>query len=384
MNIAYLTEMADSVCRRTGLKRRMIVYEGNEFRAGRCDQVLTSLRPEPDDVVFFYFMGHGWNNSETEEPMLLFKTEGQSPGMANSRNLKAIYEQLRRKGNRLILVFGESCNSAINDRSRAKKGSGVVMNVSVFSAEQLRNLFLRSRMTVLLHTCKRNQKSNSSEDGGWFFTSFLDQFKQATAANSRQPARWESLLSASAKATAAYAHEQGAVQEPVFRIETQAVVASGRQTKPPATASELVSTSVQKEANRPEVTTPAGGNVCDINRTAFNAVRSHLSYLEAFRAKVTKMNSEEAADEFRHYYSPDRQVFFQQLAQKLNVTQLEPAEAAWFADVGKETSELLEETAYYLDDPHFRNNAYSKLAVPIDNMRSMVDRLQNLLRRCRN
>ena len=165
MNISYLTEMADEVCKSTGMTNKMAVYKGKDFLASRYDQVISSFRPEPNDVVFFYFMGHGWNNSESEEPMLLFRAAGQSPGAANSRNLKVVFEQLRRKGSRLTLAFGESCNSAINDRSRAKPGGGRVMNASEIKVEQLRNLFLKSRAAILLHTCKRGQKSNSAKMG---------------------------------------------------------------------------------------------------------------------------------------------------------------------------------------------------------------------------
>lgn len=398
MNIAYLTEVADSICRTTGLKNRMTVYKGSDFLASRCDQVLTALRPEPNDVVFFYFMGHGWNNSETEEPMLLFKASGQSPGLTNSRNLKAVFEQLRRKGNRLTLAFGESCNSAINDRSRAKKGTGSVMNVSVFNPEQVKNLFLRSRMSILLHTCKRNQKSNSSEDGGWFFTSFLDQLKQFAAKPTRQPAQWEPLLLASAQATTEYAREQGAVQEPVFHIMTSAATNPSVTVKPsvapvrPA-AEPVTKTTLKAEiipvptSSSAETTAPADaddlGNTCVINRTAYNVIRGHLSFLENFRSRVMTMESETAATEFRKYYSADRQAFFQQVPQKLNVGNLGPAEVKWFEGISQETAELLAETAYYIDDPQFRNNAYSKLAVPIDNLRSTVDRVRDLLRRCK-
>ena len=396
MNISYLTEVAETVCQSTGMKNRMVVYKGADFLASRCDQVLATFRPDPNDVVFFYFMGHGWNNAETEEPMLLFKTQGQSPGIANSRNLKTVFEQLRRKGNRLTLAFGESCNSAINDRSRAKKGSGAVMNVSDYNVDQLRNLFLASQGAILLHTCKRGQKSNSSEDGGWFFTSFLDQFKRFTARSyKQQPAQWEPLLLASANATAEYAREQGAVQEPVFRVLTPelvrsvAAVSPTKPTRPMKAATETTELPAPSppspETGKSENTATVGepGNTCAINRTAYNTMRSHLSYLENFRSRVMGMEAEAAANEFRKYYSTDRQEFFHQIPRKLNVGNLASGETKWFADISQETAELLDETAYYLDDPQFRNNAFRKLATPIVNLRSTVERVQDLLRRCK-
>ncbi len=407
MNISYLTEMANEVCQATGLKNRMVVYRGKDFLASRFDQVMTTFKPEPDDVVFFYFMGHGWNNSETEEPMLLFKTQGQSPGAANSRNLKVVFEQLRQKGNRLTLAFGESCNSAINDRSRAKPGTGRAMNVSEIKTEQLKNLFLKSRAAIVLHTCKRGQKSNSSEDGGWFFMSFYEQYKGFVAKSyKQQPAEWEPLLVASTRATMEYAREQGASQDPVFRVfaagSGQSVAASTPTPQPapptklektPSPARTQLPTSPAQTlvVNAPETkeVTPEGagngefGNTCVINRVAYKTLESHLAYLKSFRDRVMKMENSAAAEEFRKFYSSDRQEFFRQAPQKLNVTKLASTEVKWFTDTCAETAELLDETAYYLDDPQFRNNVQSKLAIPIDNLSSTVIRLQDLLRRCK-
>ncbi|MCX6216947.1 caspase family protein [Spirosoma sp.] len=396
MNISFLTEMSETVCQATGLKNRMAVYKGSDFLATRCDQVLTALRPEPNDVVFFYFMGHGWNNSETEEPMLLFKAAGQNPGPANSRNLKAVFEQLRRKGNRLTLAFGESCNSAINDRSRAKPGSVHVMNVSVNNPEQLKKLFLESRMSILLHTCKRNQKSNSSEDGGWFFTSFMEQFKQVVARPSRQPAQWESLLQASTKATVDFAREQGAVQEPVFHILSAGTASAPTAVKPSrpmpgsvaaTTASGTSAAPASDRDNTTGVVDPANaselGNTCAINRTAYNAMRSHLSFLENFRSRVMTMDREAAAEEFRKYYSTDRKEFFHNAPQKLNVVNLVASEVKWFTERSDETAELLDDVAYYVNDAQFKTTAYSQLAIPIDNLRNTVERVKDLIRRCK-
>ncbi|RIV25423.1 hypothetical protein DYU11_08990 [Fibrisoma montanum] len=400
MNISFLTEMANDVCQATGLKNQMMVFKGKDFLASRCDQVLSNFKPEANDVVFFYFMGHGWNNSETEEPMLLFKTQGQSPGPTNSRNLKAVFEQLRRKGNRLTLAFGESCNSAINDRSKAKGHNTRIMNVSAIQAEQLKNLFLQSRASILLHTCKRGQKSNSSEDGGWFFTSFYDQFKQFTSKSFRQqPAEWRALLSASTQSTIEYAREQGAVQEPVFQIfatetvagSTGAAVATASPVSTGLSRVDSPSASVLEPSVSPVVTEPVSSpestgdltGICAINRVAFKALQSHLSYLKNFRGRVSTMEPDAAAEEFRKYYSTDRQEFFRLATQKLNVINLGPEDVAWFTKTCGETAELLDETNDYINDPQFRNIASSKLAIPIDNLGDTVARVQNLLRRCK-
>ncbi|GAB3709645.1 hypothetical protein GCM10027592_45960 [Spirosoma flavus] len=406
MNISFLTEMANDVSQATGLKNQMVVYKGKDFLASRCDQVLSSFRPEANDVVFFYFMGHGWNNSETEEPMLLFKTQGQSPGPTNSRNLKAIFDQLRGKGNRLTLAFGESCNSAINDRSKAKGHNSRIMNVSAIRAEQLKHLFLESRASIVLYTCKRGQKSNSSEDGGWFFTSFYDQFKQFTSKSLRQqPAEWQTLLKASTESTVEYAREQGAVQEPVFQVLTSkagspADVASGAvaiatttgPAKPastglprntasatPASAARPAGTeSTSESANAGDL-----GNVCAINRVAYKTLQSHLVFLEGFRSRVNKMESGAAAEEFRNYYSTDKQEFFQQATKKLNVTELAPVQVNFLTEKCEETAELLDETFYYVDKPQFQTNAWSKLSTPIVNLRATIARIEFLLRHCK-
>lgn len=95
------------------------------------------------------------------------------------------------------------------------------------------------------------------------------------------------------------------------------------------------------------------------------------------------MDREAAAEEFRKYYSTDRKEFFHNAPQKLNVVNLVASEVKWFTERSDETAELLDDVAYYVNDAQFKTTAYSQLAIPIDNLRNTVERVKDLIRRCK-
>ncbi|PSL27448.1 caspase family protein [Dyadobacter jiangsuensis] len=396
MNIANLELIVDTLCGTINLNKHVMIFRGNDFRATKCDQVISTLRPAAEDIVFFYFMGHGWNNSEREEPMLLFKSDGHSPGVTNSRNLGVIFDELRKKGARLTLAFGESCNSAINDRSKAKKGTGIALNVSDVNAEKLKELFLRSNMSIILQSCKRGQKSNSSEDGGWFFGTFIETYKQIVSNSEKQKPTWEMLLTRTSEATSLYAAEQGARQEPVFHIYPANNEAARKEnspnTKSPTPAAnntsknEGIPAPLQKgEPKKSSVDghTETGGNKCAINLTAVSVLQQELRWLEKFKKDLLTMGDAKAVEEYKRYYEPGRQEFFKELVKKLNVGQLDASEVQWFSEISQETAEYLDDTAYYLNHPQFTMKASAKLGIPIENLRNAAARIQDLMRDCK-
>lgn len=388
MNIANLELIVDTLCKSINLKNHTSIYKGNDFRAPQCDQVIASLHPAADDVVFFYFMGHGWNNMEREEPMLLFKSEGKSPGLTNSRNLGTIFEQIRKKGSRLTLVFGESCNSAINDRSRAKKGTGIALNVSDVNKEQLRNLFLRSRMNIMVQSCKQGQKSNSSEDGGWFFGSFIETYKETVSGSQKKPAQWETLLTKTAEATRSYANEQGTLQEPVFRIlKSEAATIKKPVEKQKIAQNQKAATAEPAEVsvNEKPVTTLTGddmGNTCLINRNALSLLQQELTWMVNFKKGIHKIDQSQAAEEFQAHYEPGRQDFYKNLVQKLNLQHLKESKVKDFTEKTEETVSYLDDTAFYVNDPQFVMKAEAKLNAPIQNIQTIIAWVKELLNSC--
>lgn len=138
-----------------------------------------------------------------------------------------------------------------------------------------------------------------------------------------------------------------------------------------------------KVANESSSDASPSENICGINRTAFNTLRSQLDYLDKFYKRVLSMEKEAAAEDFRKYYSTDRQEFFRQAPKKLNILKLNPSDVQWFTKTCEETSEILDDIIYYVDDNQFRNTAYSKLPIPIDNLRLTISSLQDLLRLCK-
>ncbi len=88
------------------------VIAGQEFTHKRLTDVIRTLLPGPDDILFLYYTGHGYNASQRAGrfPVLLLekseKNSQQNPG------LLAVHEALKAKKARLCITMGDCCNQS--------------------------------------------------------------------------------------------------------------------------------------------------------------------------------------------------------------------------------------------------------------------------------
>lgn len=77
------------------------------------DKAVSSVRPGPNDIVVFYYSGHGFNEVDEgyQFPYLDLRDKGfQHYGGPFTLNIESIYQKLKAKGGRLNLVLSDCCN----------------------------------------------------------------------------------------------------------------------------------------------------------------------------------------------------------------------------------------------------------------------------------
>ena len=192
---------------------------GENFNRQTADKVLNELRCGSNDVVFFYYSGHG-NRSASQYPQLGLK--------GGTIALHTIDEIIARKNPRLRIIMADCCNGSIREDIKPQGDLGYASKIDTNSEKVYRSLFGDSvKGSIIIASSQPGENSISLEKGGAFTFSFLQEMQKMKASGAN--ANWNTLLERSKNATS-----QIARHTPVFNVDPLGrLIAVGGITPPP-------------------------------------------------------------------------------------------------------------------------------------------------------
>ncbi len=172
------------------------IIAGETFSTKRLNDVVRTLKPAPDDILFLYYTGHGYNARQRAGrfPVMLLDKDaavsGRNPG------LLAIHQALTAKHARLCITLGDCCNQLVkNMRGMVKKTVApkalVLTNDSL--NEAYRTLFLNVKGDALIASSQPPQQAYAHPDSGSFYTRSFDEALDLASRYNKQVS-WETLL----------------------------------------------------------------------------------------------------------------------------------------------------------------------------------------------
>ncbi len=169
------------------------------------------LKPGPNDIVVFYYAGHGFRMPKDNRPgpyidlrdVVLDQFKRYQD---NSLSTEDIKDMIRKKGARLNLIISESCNDTITKTNpmvkeppMAGKKGGLGMN---WNTQNVRDLFLNAMpTTVLIAAASPYQLAISNADFGGYFSSFFRNNLEIHMGYSKTKVKWETIVEETKKQT---------------------------------------------------------------------------------------------------------------------------------------------------------------------------------------
>lgn len=194
-----------------GIQMLSKVISGNEFSKVNVDNAINTMRPAPNDVVIFYYTGHGFSEMKDNYrfPYLDLRDKTyQDYGGQYAMNMEAIFQKIKMKGARLNLVISDCCN---NDPSQSQNITAEDPETKVSSIGWDKNkciqLFLNPRRQSVLATAaqKGELSAGNVSEGGFFTSNFLQSLEKhiGKVRTTAQPleATWVSIVSLATKET---------------------------------------------------------------------------------------------------------------------------------------------------------------------------------------
>lgn len=243
------------------LKKYYYYDTPDRFSRNNLINVLNSLSCGKDDIVFFYYSGHGgrYENENSDYPEMILKVPYGAVSSNQLYPLYDVYKKIMSKSPRLTIVFGDLCNStwegAYKDYSSNRSAS--VKSTSV--CDIYKNLFLNVKGGLIAASSKPGHTSgcafytDGADAGGVFTASFLHCL--GSFVSQGQNVSWDILL----ENTKSMAQR---ISQPDNKGEKQVPIYSTKDLKkcePPTTSS--TSQSTQTTSN--DAQTTAQDNLAD-------------------------------------------------------------------------------------------------------------------------
>ncbi len=181
-----------------GIQMDTIIISGNNYNKDNVVKAIDALRPTPNDIVVFYYSGHGFRKPKDSRrfPYIDLRAAVDNTYMVNSLNVEDILTSIRKKGARLNLVITDCCNTKVTDHNA--KGMAIprtkVLGLELFQ-ENVRTLFFNPNPTSVIATAADVDQKASSNDGfGGFFSYFFKQSMEENLGYLKKNVSWDEVL----------------------------------------------------------------------------------------------------------------------------------------------------------------------------------------------
>jgi Caspase domain len=211
-----------------------VVISGKDFSKVNVENAINSLRPGKQDIVVFYYSGHGFNNLKENYvfPYLDLRDKSfQMWGGQYTMNIEAIYQKLKAKGARFNLVISDCCNNDPSQSSNMSSEGATTRTSSIgWNKDNCLALFMNPKpMSLLMTAATRGELSaGNPADGGIFTFNFRESLEKFLGPFFNDVS-WSTLVAIAKKRTIEKADHTWCIgddnvkkpchQTPIFKIE---------------------------------------------------------------------------------------------------------------------------------------------------------------------
>lgn len=183
-DLDMLREEAAAIARNSDLVFELTMISGREFSRDAVVNAVRSVKPGSDDVILFYFVGHGFRTERKNDrwPYLYMQ---KRQGLDQTW----VVDRLREKGARLVLVLSDCCNSVTSTPIDSQVQRSEILRPANFVA-----LFRQASGVLQASASEPGQYAwGSNESGGVFTLQFLRALHAGLAADE---VTWNSVMDA--------------------------------------------------------------------------------------------------------------------------------------------------------------------------------------------
>jgi len=198
IDLQNMQNLMRDISQYTEMRENTQQISGNDVTRGNVNSAINNLSVGSNDVVFFYYSGHGFNPGRSKWPAMSLND--------GSLTLKEVKATLKRKKPRLLIVMADTCNSFTGGRFPPLG--------SARGSDNYKELFLKYQGVITASSSKPGQYSWGNERiGGLYTYQFLGSLNQELSSTQRPS--WDALMSRANK----FIQAGGSSQQPQSKVE---------------------------------------------------------------------------------------------------------------------------------------------------------------------
>ena len=169
-----VTSLFEEITNFLGIGLSTQIIEGKNFSRKNVDIAISKVKPGANDIVVFYYTGHGYNDVESGSayPNLdLRERVSDDIGGLNTLNIEGIYRLIQAKNARFNMVLSDCCNNdPFSSNNIGAEGASLRTSSVGWNKNFCSELFLQSKQSILMTGASKGQLSAGNVADGGFFT----------------------------------------------------------------------------------------------------------------------------------------------------------------------------------------------------------------------
>jgi hypothetical protein len=173
---------------------------GKELSKKNVQESINNLRPSPNDIVIFYYSGHGYRTAKENRlfPNIKLKTfhTDRQDVLAHSLNMEDIFQSIKKKGARLNLVLSDCCNDDILSTNIIGNKPALMRSSKIeWYENNVRTLLLnKTPVSILATAAESGQRASGNNNYGGFFSHFFITSLENYLSRAKTNVSWEQVL----------------------------------------------------------------------------------------------------------------------------------------------------------------------------------------------
>jgi len=191
-DIRLMNNQFEKIAEGIGYKAKITVLTKETFTMEALYETIRNVDCKPDDIIFFYYTGHGYNLSDRTSSYPLIQIKKQKDQLRSNPALDDIHAEICKKGGKFGITIGDCCNNVIT--VPVPNSRDVVAKVPRLTNDFYRKLFLENKGNVLITSARPPQFSPTHPQIGSLYTVAFTQAMTYGEAYNTKGVTWQQLL----------------------------------------------------------------------------------------------------------------------------------------------------------------------------------------------
>ena len=213
LDVKKVIETFDALVLKLGIQKSYNIVAGSKFNVKSVWDAVKNIRLfSPNDIIIFYYTGHGFRKREERDqkihfPYMKLKTDGgtRQEVYTSSINIQEIFSAIKKVGARFNLVISDCCNEdVLSSKSFGTRIGKVKSSGMDWSIDNCKSLFLRP-MSILATAADNGQRAAGNIKDGSFFTQFFKMTLETNLSRLNTTPSWDKVLTDAKEGTIKFA-----------------------------------------------------------------------------------------------------------------------------------------------------------------------------------